>query len=204
MAVPRDILSSHRFRSTIGELERLVALRGRFINAYIDVSGIGKAILKKIEILESSHVISTKGECLHDIVRLGDIRIRIRNGTIDMQDGVDGNYHVIESHLQGGGVVDEIIKLKLRTLIRVCEDDSEADRVFFLEKLAGLARRIPDSRIHSVIADTIKTLTQSMFSTPSVSSLSFCLTTLCLHLSAPCACWIGVVRWLRQYNQTLT
>lgn len=197
MAVPRDILSSQRFQATLIELERLVALRRQFINAYIDVSGIGKAILKKIEILESSHVISTKGGCLSDIVRLGEIRIRIRNGTIDMQDGVDENHHVLESHLQGGGVVDEIMKLKLGTLIRVCEDDTEADRVFFLERLAELARSISDSRIRSVIADTIKKLTQSMFSIPTVSALFFCSTTLCLQLSASCTCCIGVVRWLR-------
>ena len=198
MAVPRDVISFQRFRSTIVELERLVALRGQLIDASIDISDIGKVILKKIEIIESSHVPSTKGDCLHDIVRLGEIRIRIRDGTIAMQDGVDENHHVLESHLQGGGVVDEIMKVKLGTLIRVCEDDSETDRVFLLERLAELAGKISDSRIHSVIADTIKTLTQSMFSIPSVSTLFFCSTTLCLQLLAPCACCIGVVRWLRR------
>lgn len=174
MAVPQDILSAQKCRFTICELERLVALRNQFLDASIDVSGIGKIILKKIEIIKSSHVIYTKGECLQDIMRLGEIRIGVRDGTMSMRRG-DENRHVLESHLQGGGVLDEIMKMKLETFIRVCEDDSESERVFFLEKLAELAMRISDSRIHSVIADTIKTLTQStqsMFSAPSVRGLS--------------------------------
>ena len=178
MPTPRDFLSYKEFRSTILELERLVALRSQLIDAFIDVSGIGGAILKKIEILKSSHVVFTKVDCLHDIERLGEIRITIREGTMALQDGVDENHHVLESHLQGGGVLDEIMKVKLGALIRVCEDESESDRVYLLERLAGLAQKISDSRIRSAIADKIKILTQSMFSTPYVSVLSI-LTTLC-------------------------
>ena len=169
MAVPQDILSAQKCRYTISELERLVALRDQFLDASIDVSSIGKVILKKIETIESSHVISTKAECFHDIVRLGEIRIRIRGGTRSLRRCVDENHHVLESHLQDGGVLDEIMKVKLESFIRVCEDDSETERVFFLERLAELAMRISDSKIHSVIKDTIKTLTESMFLTPSVS-----------------------------------
>lgn len=195
MAVPRDILSAQKFRSTIVELERLVALRSRFLDAFIDISGVGKAILKKIEILKSSHLISTKVDCLHDIERLGEIRIKIRDGTISMQDGIEKNHHVLENDLQGGGVLDEIMKIKLGALIRVCEEESESDRVYLLERLAELAEKIPDSRIHSTIADTIKTLTQSMFSTPSVSALAFRSTTVCSQFLAPCTCYVDVVRW---------
>ena len=172
MAMPRDFLSCQKFRSALLELERLVALRSQFLDAFIDVSGVGEAILKKIEILKSSNVVFTKVDCLHDIERLGEIRIKIREGTMSLQDGIDENHHVLESHLQGGGVLDEIMKVKLGALIRVCEDESESDRVYLLERLAELARKISDSRIHSVIADKIKTLTQSMFSTPCVSALS--------------------------------
>ena len=198
MAVPRDILSAQKFRSTTVELERLVALRSQFLDAFIDITGVGKAILKKIEILKSFHFISTKVDCLHDIERLGKIRIRIRNGTLSMQDGVEENHHVLESDLQGGGVLDEIMKMKLGALVSVCEEESESERVYLLERLAELARRLPDSRIHSPIADTIKTLTHSMFSTPVVSALSFCSTALCLQLLAPYACCIDIFRWLRQ------
>ena len=173
MVMPRDFLSYQEFRSTIFQLERLVALRSQFLDAFLDVSGIGGAILKKIEILESSHVVFTKVDCLQDIERLGEIRIKIREGTMSMQDGVDENHHVLESHLQGGGVVDEIMKVKLGALIGVCEDESESDRIYLLERLAELAKKISDSRIHSEIADKIKILTQSMFSPRwvSVSSL---------------------------------
>ena len=198
MAVPRDILSAQKFRSTTVELERLVALRSQFLDAFIDITGIGKAILKKIEILKSSHFISTKVDCLHDIERLGEIRIKIRDGTMSMQDGVEENHHVLESDLQGGGVLDEIMKMKLGALIRVCEEETESERLYLLERLAELARKLPDSRIHSTIADTIKTLTQSMFATPSVSPLPFCSTALCLQLLAPCACCIDIVQWFRQ------
>ncbi len=194
MAMPQDILSYQAFRSAIGELERLVALRSQLLDAYIDVSGIGEAILKKIEILKSSHVVFTKVDCLHDIERLGDIRIKIREGTMSLQDGVDENHHVLESHLEGGGVLDEIMKMKLGALIRVCEKESESDRVYLLERLAELAKKISDSRIHSTIADKIKILTQSMFSTPRVSALSFYLTKPYLQLLAPCALCIGIVR----------
>ena len=168
MAMPRDILSHQEFRSTILELERLVALRSQFLDAFLDVSGIGGAILKKIKILKSSHVVFTKVDCLQDIERLGEIRVKIREGTMSMQDGVDENHHVLESHLQGGGVVDEIMKVKLGALIGVCEDESESDRIYLLERLAELAKKISDSRIHSEIADKIKILTQSMFSTHGV------------------------------------
>ena len=194
MAMPQDILSYQKFRSAIGELERLVALRTQFLDAFIDVSGIGGAILKKIEILKSSHVVFTKVDCLHDIERLGEIRIRIREGTLSMQDGIDDYNHAFESHLEGGGVLDEIMKVKLRGLIRVCDNDSESDRVYLLERLAELARKISDSRIHSAIADNIKILTRSMFSTPCVSALSSYLTTPYLQLLAPCALCIDIVR----------
>ena len=193
MAVPQDILSAQKCRYTISELERLVALRDQFLDASIDVSSIGKVILKKVETIESSHVISTKAECFHDIVRLGEIRTRIGGGTRSLRNRLIENYHVLESHLQGGGVLDEIMKVKLETFIRVCEDDSETERVFFLERLAELAMRISDSKIHSVIKDTIKTLTESMFLTPSVSD-SFSLSNeLCLQPSASCACCIDIV-----------
>ena len=179
MAMPREFLSYQKSRSTLWELERLVALRSQLLDGFIDVSGIGAAILKKIEILRSTHVVFTKGDCLLDIERLGEIRIKIREGTMTLQDGVDENHHVLESHLQGGGVVDEIMKVKLGALIRLCDEESEADRVYNLERLAELARKISDSRIRSAIADKIKILTQSMFSTPCVSALSLYLTTLC-------------------------
>ena len=181
MAVPQDILSAQKGRYTISELERLVALRDQFLDASIDISSIGKVILKKIATIESSHVISTKAECFHDIVRLGEISIRIRSGTRrSLRRCGDENHHVLESHLQDGGVLDEIMKVKLESFIRVCEDDSETERVFFLERLAELAMRISDSKIHSIIEDTIKKLTESMFLTPSVSD-SFSLSNeLCL------------------------
>ena len=171
MAFPSDFLSYQKFRSTIWELERLVALRSQFLNACIDVSGIGGAILKKIEILKSTHGVFTKVDCLHDIERLGKIRMKIREDTMSMQDGVDENYHELESHLQGGGVLDEMMKVKLGALIRLCEDEPESERVNLLERLAELARKLSDSSIYSAIADKIRILTQSMFSTPGVSAI---------------------------------
>ena len=171
MAFPSDFLFYQKFRSTIWELERLVALRSQFLNACLDVSGIGGAILKKIEILKSAQGVFTKVDCLHDIERLGKIRMKIREDTMSMQDGVDENYHELESHLQGGGVLDEIMKVKLGALISLSEDEPESERVNLLERLAELARKLSDSSIYSAIADKIRILTQSMFLTPGVSAL---------------------------------
>ena len=171
MTFTSDFLSYQKSRSTIWELERLVALRSQFLSASIDVSGIGAAILKKIEILKSIHGVFTKVDCLHDIERLGKIRMKIREDTMSMQDGVDENYTKLESHLQGGGVLDETMRVKLGALIRLSEDEPESERVDLLERLAELARKLSDSGIYSAIADKIRTLTQSMFSTPGVSAI---------------------------------
>ena len=170
MAFPSDFLSYQKFRSTIWELERLVALRSQFLNAGIDVSGIGCVILKKIETLKSTHGVFTKVDCLHDIEQLGKIRMKIREDTMSMQDGVDENYHDLESHLQGGGVLDDLMKVKLGALIRLSEDEPESERINLLERLAELARKLSDSSIYSAIADKIGILTRSMFLTPRVSA----------------------------------
>ena len=171
--MPKDIVTQQRFRAVMDNLERLATLRNQYLDASINVSDIGKLILQKTDVLVASHVVVTTVDCLCAIERLGAIRVKISEGTESMQDCTNQSYYLVESHLHDGGILDNIMKVKLRDLVRVCESESESVRMEILRHLARLAGQMPDSSIHAAISDTVRTLTQSMCPWSLVSIIAF-------------------------------
>lgn len=139
------------------------------INAYVDVCSIGKIIMQKTDILITSNAVISKTHCLTSIERLAEASLKIREGTYILKDGMEQTRDRVECHLLGGNVLRKIMELKLDALIKMAASDTESDRFYLSDRLAELARKMMDFKIHSVISAKCCTLMKLSESGPSVS-----------------------------------
>ena len=152
MAMSPDIRSRYVFLDTLFEIEHLIGLRAKMIDSHVDVCSVGKIILQKTDSLISSNVVVSKSDCLINIERLAEASLKIGEGTLILEDGMVHNLNKIECHLFGGDVFQKIMELKLDNLVEAAASDNGRDRFHLCERLARLARKMMDFKIHPVIS----------------------------------------------------
>lgn len=154
MSISPELRSYYVFLDALSHLERLVAVRSSLIYAYSDIDGVGKVILQKIEELVSRNSIVSNHDCCTMLDRLIDIQVKISKQSQDQEYDMSGN-NSVESHLQWGGVLDHLVELKLDNLIALASSELKVD---LLERLADMARRLPDSDVTTIISKKIDLL----------------------------------------------
>lgn len=152
MVISPELRSYYGFFDTLSDLERLVNARDSLIHAYSDINGIGKAILQKIQELVSTSSIVCYYDCCAILDRLIAIRTKICKQSQQLEDDIGRKHHSVEAHLHWGGVLDQLMELKLDNLIAL---SSERYKVGLLERLASMGKVVPDSKLTGIISEKI-------------------------------------------------
>ncbi|KAK4695022.1 hypothetical protein P7C71_g2652, partial [Lecanoromycetidae sp. Uapishka_2] len=123
MAISPDLRSYYGFFDALSHLERLVATRSTLIYSYSNIDGIGKAILQKIQELLSTQSLVSNYDCCTILDRLIEIRIQICKQSQELEDDIARKYHSVEAHLHWGGVLDQLMEIKLDNLVILASEE---------------------------------------------------------------------------------
>ena len=157
------------FGKTLIEVNILVELRGKLLEAGHVTQSIGVAIIQKLDLLTRSNVNVSGTRSTEDLERLAEMKTKIAEQTeMYINSPLDSKDEKIS--LADGKILDKIINSKIDFLESLVSTKDELELFVVVERLAEVQMKLRSTRMHGLLELKLGHLIESSNSKPIVSA----------------------------------
>ena len=153
---------------TLIELNILVELRGKLLEAGHVTQSIGIAIVQKLDLLTKSNVNVSGTRSIEDLERLAEMKSKITEQTeMYISSPIDSKDAKIS--LDDGKIFDKIINSKIDFLESLVSTKNEVELFVVVKRLAEVQMKLRSMRMHGLLELKLAHLIESSNAEPMVS-----------------------------------